>query len=82
MSLRDRMRFYKLRITPNAKKLATDYNTLQKPEPLIELEDREAKRYRESLKEREVVVGHEVGWVSLPFFLSSFRGLLRTVEDG
>jgi hypothetical protein len=54
------MRFYKLRITPNARALSKSFNADVSPEAVREVEDRELVALREQLKSKEVLVGEEV----------------------
>jgi hypothetical protein len=54
------MRFYKLRITPNARGLSSSFNADVVPEAAHETDDREFVRVREQLKSKDVLVGEEV----------------------
>jgi hypothetical protein len=54
------MRFYKLRITPNARGLSKSFNADVAPEPVREVEDREFVALREQLRSKQVLVGEEV----------------------
>lgn len=59
ISLRDRMRFYKLAVTPNASQIAKTFNVSHKPEVVIEADDPEYLRVKESLKVKNTIVGND-----------------------
>ncbi|KDR80664.1 hypothetical protein GALMADRAFT_222260 [Galerina marginata CBS 339.88] len=58
VSLRDRMRFYKLRVTPNATKIASTFNEQFKPEKIAEHNDYQTEWIDASCEE-EVLVGEQ-----------------------
>ncbi|KAF8966323.1 actin-related protein [Flammula alnicola] len=58
VSLRDRMRFYKLRVTPNATKIASTFNEQFKPERIAEHNDYQTEWIDESCPD-EVVIGEK-----------------------
>lgn len=64
ISLRDRMRFYKLAVEPQGTQIAASFNTTHTPEIVPEAEDPEYLRVKESLRERDVLVGDEVRLIS------------------
>lgn len=58
LSLRDRMRFYKLRVTPNATKIASTFNEQFKPEVITDHEALEMEWIDETCSE-DVLVGEK-----------------------
>lgn len=61
VSLRDRMRFYKLRVTTNAANIATTFNEQFKPETIPETNDPFRVDWVSSSDE-EYIVGEKVYW--------------------
>lgn len=61
ISLRERMRFYKLRVTPNATNIASTFNERFKPEVIPELNDPFGIEWiHESLPDDTYLVGDKV----------------------
>ncbi|KAF8159517.1 actin-related protein [Crassisporium funariophilum] len=58
VSLRDRMRFYKLRVTPNATKIASTFNEQFRPEQIPEHNDYQTDWIDESCSE-EILIGEK-----------------------
>jgi actin-related protein 8 len=70
-SLRDRQKFYKLRITPNAHKACTDFNTEVLPETMGEHDDLVYVRWTKPTEEDKLLIGEEVRkFAQLRFFVS------------
>jgi len=61
ISLRDRMRFYKLRVTPNATKIASTFNEQFKPERIAEHNDYQTEWIDGTLTD-EVLIGEKVSY--------------------
>jgi len=62
VSLRERMRFYKLRVTPNAASIASTFNEQFKPEIIPEVDDPFLVDWiQDPLEDSEVLVGERVG---------------------
>ena len=59
LSLRDRMRFYKLRVTPNATKIASTFNEQFKPEKIPEHNDYQTEWIDSSCPD-EILIGEKV----------------------
>ena len=59
LSLRDRMRFYKLRVTPNATKIASTFNEQFKPEKIPEHNDYQTEWIDSSCPD-EILIGDKV----------------------
>jgi len=59
VSLRDRMRFYKLRVTPNATKIASTFNEQFKPERIAEHNDYQTEWIDGSCPDK-VLIGEKV----------------------
>lgn len=61
VSLRERMRFYKLRVTPNAASIASTFNEQFKPEIIPEINDPFLVDWiQDPLEDSEVLVGERV----------------------
>lgn len=71
VSLRDRMRFYKLRVTPNATKIASTFNEQFKPEKIAEHNDYQTEWIDGSCGD-EVLIGEKVR----RFYIKNSYGLL------
>lgn len=65
LSLRDRMRFYKLRVTPNATKIASTFNEQFKPEVITDYEALEMEWIDETCSE-DVLVGEKALQIADP----------------
>ncbi|OBZ74041.1 putative actin-related protein 8 [Grifola frondosa] len=59
VSLRDRMRFYKLRVTPNAPVIASTFNEQFKPEIIPEMNDPDHISWIQTPPEDEVLIGEK-----------------------
>ena len=59
LSLRDRMRFYKLRVTPNATKIASTFNEQFKPEKIPEHNDYQTEWIDASCPD-DILIGEKV----------------------
>ncbi|KAF8825768.1 hypothetical protein HHX47_DHR6000233 [Lentinula edodes] len=70
-SLRDRMRFYKLRVTPNAANIASTFNGPFRPEIIAEHNDPYRVDWISSSTDEEVLVGDKVGRGCIYQFLYS-----------
>lgn len=60
VSLRDRMRFYKLRVTPNAATIASQFNEQFKPEVIADHNDLLQVEWLDKAKQEDVITGEKV----------------------
>lgn len=67
VSLRDRMRFYKLRVVPNAANLASTFNDQFKPEIIQEYNDPYRAEWIQDSKE-DTLVGEKVFHTTLSVY--------------
>ena len=75
VSLRERMRFYKLRVTPNAASIASTFNARFKPEIIPEVNDPFLVDWiQEPLEDSEILIGERV---CIRF---NFKGLLLSLS--
>ncbi|KAG5636677.1 hypothetical protein H0H81_007207 [Sphagnurus paluster] len=63
VSLRDRMRFYKLRVTPNATAIASTFNEQFKPEIIAEYNDPFRVEWTENMSSEEAYFGEKAPFV-------------------
>jgi len=66
-SLRDRMRFYKLRVTPNATRIASTFNEQFKPEIIAEYNDPYRVEWLDHTCNDDVLVGDQALRLANPF---------------
>lgn len=60
ISLRDRMRFYKLAVEPQGSQIAATFNHTRAPDVVPENDDPEYLRVKESLRTKDTLIGEEV----------------------
>lgn len=60
VSLRDRMRFYKLRVTPNAATIASQFNEQFKPEVIADHNDLLQVEWLDKANQEDVITGEKV----------------------
>ncbi|KAF4569681.1 actin-like protein arp8 [Pleurotus pulmonarius] len=60
VSLRDRMRFYKLRVTPNAATIASQFNEQFKPEVIADHNDLLQVEWLDKANQEDVIIGEKI----------------------
>lgn len=70
VSLRDRMRFYKLRVTPNATRIASTFNEQFKPEIIAEYNDPYRVEWLDHTCHEDVLIGDQASEDILIFSVS------------